>query len=149
MKVNAIINSDQTTLAKCESGDMLLFAAKMMTDQCVNAIVILDKDGTLEGILTDHDIIKALTSNNGNIGNISVSQAMTSDVVTCTPEENLAGALDLMGYHKIRHLVVVDKGEVLAIMSIKDILRRLHEDEQLELNVLKDVVIAMKASSAA
>ncbi len=149
MTVKALIELNQSKLIVGRRDTPLLDAVKLLVSKRVNALVVLDNDGKLQGIVTDHDIIKALDAHGGNISSVQVSQCMTEDVVCCNYEESLIGALDLMGRHHIRHLVVKESGKVVAVLSIKDVLRRLHEDEKLELGVLKDVVVAARASASA
>ncbi len=149
MTVKALIELDQSRLVFGQHDTPLLDAVKLLVSKGVNALVVLDNEGKLQGIVTDHDIIKCLDAHGGKISSVPVSQCMTEDVICCNYEETLMGALDLMGRHHIRHLVVKESGKVVAVLSIKDVLRGLHEDEKLELGVLKDVVVAARASVSA
>ncbi|NOX93915.1 MAG: CBS domain-containing protein [Alphaproteobacteria bacterium] len=149
MTVKALLELDNSKLVVGRKDTDLLSAVKIMVSKGVNALVVLGNDGKLQGIVTDHDIIKALDEHGGNIASVPISKCMTEDVVGCHFEESLMGALDLMGRHHIRHLVVKESGKVVAVLSIKDVLRRLHEDEKLELSVLKDVVVAARATVSA
>ena len=149
MTVKALLELDKSALVIGRPDTHLLDAVKLLVNKGVNALVVLDNDGQLKGIVTDHDIIKALDQHGGKISSVPVSQCMTEDVISCDNEQTLMGALDLMGRHHIRHLVVKEAGKVVAVLSIKDVLRRLHEDEKLELSVLKDVVVAARATATA
>lgn len=101
--------------------------------------IVRDKDRDVVGVITEHDMIREAYRNNAHLNDINVGQAMTENVVMCQATTDLAEALTQMGKHRIRHLVVKDGDEVLGLVSIKDILQKIHADEQLELSVLRDM----------
>ena len=104
----------------------------------VNALAVVDH-GRLAGILTDHDIIRALADTGPEFGNQRVSDWMTAPVVTCGIDTRLSAALNLMARHRIRHLVVTNGDSVVTVLASKDVLAKIHADDELELNVLRDM----------
>jgi len=61
----------------------------------------------------------------------------------------LTESLRIMGKHKIRHLVVKEDGRAVAIVSIRDVLSQIHHNDELEVNVLRDIALASRGIIAA
>lgn len=127
----------------CRPSDPLQTAANHMLVQHVHALIAIE-DGNLRGIVTDHDVMRSILNNGGFDEALTVDKAMTASVVQCDPDLSLLGALQKLAQHKIRHLVV-PQADGYTIVSVKEILEKLHKDEMLELSVLKDVALAAKS----
>jgi CBS domain-containing protein len=146
MSVKAILNYDRGKLAKCAPDDTLVQAVKRMVKLGVNALVVASTNDKLVGVLTDHDIMRALDDCDGRLTSELVSVQMSSKVITCTPDTKLKEALFLMGKHTIRHLVVVEEEHPVAMLSIRDVLARIHQNEILEIDTLRDIAVASRAA---
>ena len=152
MTIAAILKMSEKPVATALPGDFLDEAVAIMVASNRNAIAVVEKDNELRGILTDHDVIRAVheTQNKGqSIDNMHTSDWMTADVISCDVSAKLSDALKLMGRHKIRHLVALDGGKLAGIISIRDILSKMHEDDELEANVLRDMAVASRLSNIA
>jgi CBS domain-containing protein len=152
MDLQTLITENSLTLVSCVPSNFIDEAIEIMVKGKKNAVAVVDTDGMLAGILTDHDIMRAIYGQQDNAGTVyseHVSKWMTATVVTAPPETSMAKSLDLMGKHHIRHLVVAENGKPVAIVSIRDILRKLHEEKALENSILRDIAIAARASIAA
>jgi CBS domain-containing protein len=126
----------------------LFDAAKKLAELNVNALAVTDDEGRVEGIITDHDIIRVLVQTDDTLHSFKVSEWMTKEVITCELNSKLTGAMDLMGKHRIRHLVVVDNSLLVGVLGIKDILQKIHENDELEANVLRDIARTSLASNS-
>ncbi len=91
-------------------------AAKIMSEKRVGSLIIMKGD-KLEGIITERDILKNMESRNKK-----VKEIMSSDVVIVDPDATLDQAADLMAEHEIKRLPVVDKGNLLGIVTVTDII---------------------------
>ena len=126
-------------------------AISLMVESHRNAIAVIENETNLKGILTDHDVIRAVHSRQSKGGSISqdhVKDWMSADVITCDVEAKYTDALKLMGKHSIRHLILTDKGLPMATVSIRDILSKIHQNDELEVSVLRDIAIASRAAFA-
>lgn len=132
----------------CEPTTSLFDAAVEIAELDVNALAVVE-DGQLVGIITDHDIIRALADSGPGFGGSKVQDWMTSKVVTCSLEDKLSKALNLMAAHGIRHLVVVEGDRPVAVLGSKEVLTRIHENDDLELRVLRDLARVTQASQVA
>lgn len=151
MSIGSLITTGKSQLISSRPDDFLDEAIALMVNSNRNAVAVNESPHHLSGILTDHDVIRAVHIRQNKALGIErehVSDWMTAEVITCNVETKLTSALALMGRHKIRHLVVTDKNIPLAIVSIRDILSKIHEHDELEVNVLRDIAIASRAAAA-
>jgi CBS domain-containing protein len=99
----------------------------------VGAALITTADRTLLGIISERDFLRALVKFGGGVLDLRVSVLMTKSVVTCDPETTVGDALALMSRHHFRHLPVVRDGQILGLLSIRDLLEsRLATLEELD-----------------
>jgi len=101
-----------------------------LADHRIGAVVVVD-DGAITGIISERDVVRALPRGDTGLLDAPVSSLMTSDVVTCTPDDEVSALAASMTEHRFRHLPVVRDGELVGIVSIGDIVKfRLDELQQ-------------------
>jgi CBS domain-containing protein len=87
----------------------------------ISSVVVLGKDGSLTGILTERDIVN-LVAAGGDPHSVQVEHGMTRrHLETIGPKADIAEAAGQMVSLNIRHLPVIDKGKVVGILSIRDL----------------------------
>jgi signal-transduction protein with cAMP-binding, CBS, and nucleotidyltransferase domain len=99
-----------------------------MATHRVGSAVVQDAEH-LAGILTERDVLKAVAAG-AEPERSTVQDFMTSDVVTVGPEWDLIEAAGEMARRRIRHLVVYDGGQLLGVLSVRDVLPALLPAEQ-------------------
>ena len=103
----------QTTIAEC---------AAIMKEENVGSLLI--KDGAkLLGILTEQDIVRKAVAQSKKPAELSAADIMEKELVTMTGSEDILDALALMSEHDIRHLPIVNNGELAGFLTMKDVLR--------------------------
>lgn len=103
-------------------GHSLRTAAKLMSERGVGAAIVIDPDASGPGILTERDVLKAV-GEGGDPDVELVAHHLTSDVVFASPEWSLEEAAAAMVRGGFRHLLVVEAGEVIGVISVRDIVR--------------------------
>jgi CBS domain-containing protein len=118
-------------LIHVRSGDMVVEALRQMRDNRVRAVLVIDDDA-LAGIVTQGDCAIKVLLPGLDAKQTPVSQVMTRNPVTVTPEDRLEGCMGLMAARGFRHLPVLDAGKLVGVISIgdvvKDIIRDLEEN---------------------
>ncbi len=98
----------------CMQNDTLHTVARMMLQNNIGSVAVLGEHNTVIGIITDRDLTLAFAREEKRpLASLTVKDAMTREVITCTPEDNLETALKLMRSNKIGRLPVVDGGQKL------------------------------------
>lgn len=103
-------------------GHSLREAAASMTDRKVGAAVVVDPDSQGPGVITERDILRSVAAGE-NPDEELVSRHLTSELVFASPEWSLERAAAAMVRGGFRHLVVVDAGELVGMLSMRDIVR--------------------------
>jgi CBS domain-containing protein len=105
-------------------------AARMMAQHHVGSAVVTDAE-QLAGILTERDVLKQV-ARGSDVDNTTVADMMTRDVVTVGPDWDLIEAAEEMARRRIRHLVVFEGGQLLGVLSVRDVLPHLLPERQSE-----------------
>jgi signal-transduction protein with cAMP-binding, CBS, and nucleotidyltransferase domain len=107
-------------------------AAQVMREHGIGSVVV-EQDGRLAGILTERDVMHA-AAQLGDVAQAPVGDHMTAPVVTASPNWDVAVAAAEMHDRRIRHLVVVEQGGALGVLSVRDVMsvflpERVHRQE--------------------
>ena len=130
MTVKKVLNFKGNALYKTSSDTNLLTAIDTLNYYHVGALMVLD-NGKIEGIITERDILGALSKYKGELLNLTVSDIMTTQLITCDVNDSLEKLMDIMTESHIRHLPVLDTGNLVGIVSIGDIVEALlHQRER-------------------
>jgi len=103
-------------------GHSLREAARLMAQRGVGAAVVIDPDGMGPGILTERDILLSVAAGQDPDAEL-VAAHLTRDVVFAEPGWSLEEAAAAMVRGGFRHLIVVERGETVGILSVRDIVR--------------------------
>jgi CBS domain-containing protein len=105
-------------------------AAHELTEHRIGALVVTTDGRSIEGILSERDIVRHVADRGGDGLADPVNVAMTSAVRTCTPTDTVEELMAVMTEHRIRHLPVMADGGLAGIISIGDVVK--HRVEALE-----------------
>jgi CBS domain-containing protein len=108
-------------------GHTLRDAARLMSERNVGAAVVVDPDAPGMGILTERDILASVGDGQDPDREL-VAEHLTRDVVYAAPDWSLEEAAAAMVRGRFRHLIVVEGGETVGILSVRDIVRCWTED---------------------
>jgi CBS domain-containing protein len=103
-------------------GHSLRDAARLMANRGVGAAVVIDLEQPGPGIVTERDILQSIARGE-NPDTERVGEHLSSDLTFASPEWSLERAAEAMVRGRFRHLVVVDGGELIGILSMRDIVR--------------------------
>ena len=108
-------------------GHTLRAVARLMSERQVGAAVVIDPDGHGPGIITERDILLSLGSDQ-DPDREPVADHLTRDVVFAAPDWSLEEAAAAMVRGGFRHLIVLDQGETVGVLSVRDVVRCWTED---------------------
>jgi CBS domain-containing protein len=115
-------NGMSETVLTVGPGHTLRAVARLMSERRVGAAVVIDPDAPGPGIITERDVLHAVGA--GQDSDVeTVAQHLTRDVVFAAPDWSLEEAAAAMVRGGFRHLIVLDRGETVGILSVRDIVR--------------------------
>jgi CBS domain-containing protein len=108
-------------------GHTLRAVARLMSQRNVGAAVVLDPDGAGPGIITERDVLRSIGAGE-DPDNEAVADHLTRDVVFAAPDWSLEEAASAMVRGGFRHLIVLEHGDTVGILSVRDVVRCWTED---------------------
>lgn len=119
MLVRDVMSSPVITVDEKESVDKV---AQFMELQQLGCIVVIDKDDRPIGIITERDLVTRVLAKNELPSKLTAKEVMTSPLITVSPDESLSNTARQMSRLNVRRLGVVYKGDLVGIISSKDVL---------------------------
>ena len=114
-------------------------AAKVLREKKFGSLTVRDRSGKLAGIITERDIIRAVADKGAAGLTYKVEDFMTREVRTCKTTASIKDVMELMALRRIRHVPVVENGELLGMISSNDVVKYRLEERSAEVAVLRDV----------
>lgn len=112
----------------------------LLSEHRIGAVVVSDDGGVVHGIVSERDVVRHLHTDRGALLEAPVSQIMTSEVHTCSPEDSLEDMAAMMTDRRVRHVPVLVDGRLDAIVSIGDIVKFRIDTLQAERDQLRDYI---------
>jgi len=123
MTVASILREKGNTIISVLSGTPLMELVATIASRRIGAVLVVDAAGELAGIVSERDVVKALASKGSALHAVNAGDVMTADVTTVAPETTINEAMELMDRGYFRHLPVLDKGALVGIISVRDVVR--------------------------
>ncbi|MEM1072959.1 MAG: CBS domain-containing protein [Pseudomonadota bacterium] len=121
--------------------DTISTAVAALRDKRIGALLVTDAGGALQGILSERDIVRKLAETPGQTLPQTVEENMTSNVVTCSPDDTLVEVLRRMTEGKFRHIPVVDDGKLSGMVTIGDVVNYRLKELEHEALQLKQMIV--------
>ena len=141
MSVEAILKSKGSNVFTIRPEHAVADAAALMTTKRVGVAVVCDAKGVVVGVVSERDNVAGITQFGKGVVDMPVRNVMTSPVLTCAPGDSVKRIMETMTERRIRHLPVVERGELLGIVSIGDAVNFRLRETQLETAVLRDIAV--------
>ena len=140
MQVDAILQSKGTTVYTVRANALVKDAVGALNKYNIGAVVVVDADGEVAGIVSERDIVRLLGRDPAGALQRPVSECMTANVVTCVRDTPIAELMEQMTRFRIRHMPVVEAGELMGIVSIGDVVKRKIEEAEQEASALREYI---------
>jgi CBS domain-containing protein len=123
MLVSTILEAKGSKVATVPREATLDTAVAELVRHRVGALVVSPGDGTIDGIVSERDIVRCLSELHADVLTQPVHTVMSSSVHGCTPEDTVDSIMTLMTEQRIRHVPVVSDGVLCGIISIGDVVK--------------------------
>lgn len=115
-------------------------AVNALAEHGIGALVVSDDGRTVDGIISERDIVRRLASDGADCLDRRVEEVMTEDVTTCPPHVTADELMGTMTEGRIRHVPVVEDDEMVGIVSIGDVVKSRIDVLEIEREALKKYV---------
>jgi len=115
---------------------------KQLTDNRIGAVLVLDEQQAITGIVSERDIVRWLGDEGEKALRRPASDVMTSPVVTCNPQDTEHMVMEIMTLRRIRHVPVVEDGELIGLVSIGDLVKRRIENAERQVEDIRAYINA-------
>ena len=117
---------------------------KLVRHNC-GALIVCESPGAencpkMVGIITERDILRACAAHKAAFGQLRVSEIMTKEVITAAPGDRVGDVMGRMTVNRIRHLSVMEDGQLVGMISIGDIVKAQHAQFAIENHYLKTYI---------
>lgn len=123
-------------------GTTVAQAAQHLSTRRIGSVLVMDGANAIAGIVSERDVVRAMARHGAGALDLEVRQVMTRDVVTCHPDDPIERIMGLMTAGRFRHLPVEDRGELIGLISIGDVVKARLEETQHETEALKAYIVA-------
>ena len=122
------------------AGDATLTeAVRRLGEKRIGALPVID-GGRIAGIISERDVIYCLRQHGAEVLDWPVSRVMTSPAITADPDTDVLAALATMTQRRIRHLPIVEGGEIRGIVSIGDLVKYRMERIEAEAEAMRSYI---------
>ena len=118
----------------------LAAAVKLLSTHHIGAVLIQGPGGRLAGILSERDIVRALSEHGAGALALPVGQTMTREVATCSEDDTVASIMERMTIGKFRHMPVIANGALTGLISIGDVVKQRVEEIESESEAMRDYI---------
>lgn len=134
-----------------EKGDMVFTTtpertvaevAALLYERKVGAVVVVEADGAVAGILSERDVVRVLAEQGADGLKAPASACMTREVIFAEPNDTVDSLLGRMTDRRIRHLPVLKDGRLAGLVSIGDLVKRKIAETEAEAETLKAYIAA-------
>lgn len=138
MNVSSILKVKGSSVATARPDDTLEVIAKRLAEHKIGAIVVVGEGDQVAGIVSERDIIRALSRNSAGALSLAVREVMTKDVMTCNETSTIEQMMSVMTQGRFRHVPVVQDGTLVGIVSIGDVVKHHIAEVEMEVTAMRD-----------
>ena len=123
MRVSEIIKDKGSKVVSVSPTDSVERVSRVLRDARIGAVPVVDEGGGLAGILSERDIVRSVADRGSGVLTEPVSNLMTREVRTCSPESSVDQLMNQMIDERIRHLPVLEQDALVGIVSVSDVVK--------------------------
>ena len=140
MYVSALLENKGADVVTAAPNTTINQAVALLAENKIGVLVISASGKSVDGILSERDIVRALAEQGNDLGSTDAATLMSRDVVSCAPGDTIESLMGLMTERRIRHLPVLEDGILAGIVSIGDIVKHRLAEIESEADALRQYV---------
>jgi CBS domain-containing protein len=140
MRISDVIRSKGDLVVTISPEQTVKTLIDRLDEHGIGALVVSNDGKTIAGIVSERDVVRRLHRDGAAVLEQTVADIMTADVKTAAPEDNIEDTARVMTQARVRHLPIVSGGELVAIISIGDVVKHRIDELQVERDQLVDYI---------
>ena len=137
IKISSVLDKKGTAIYSISPESSLKQMANEMLQRKIGSLVVTDKDGSLTGIISERDFLNVVDKHTKDWEDIIVSDVMTKEVITASPDETMEQVMAKMDRHHIRHIPIMDDNKIMGVLALGDIINALLDKSLFQNELLK------------
>jgi CBS domain-containing protein len=137
--IREVLERKESKVLTANSGVSVLEAIGSMSDANTGSIIVVDADRPV-GIFTERDYLRNIALKGRSSRDTTVGEVMSSPLITVEPSESTRVAMETMTEKRCRHLVVMERGEMVGIVSLGDLVKHLLQEKEAEVEQLSSYI---------
>ncbi|WP_448205904.1 CBS domain-containing protein [Azospirillum sp. sgz302134] len=143
MHIAAVLKRKGSTIITSNPNDRVDVVARKLAQHRIGAVLVMSDDGSPAGILSERDIVRAVAAEGSAALERPAGDLMTRELVTGRPSDTVSQIMAVMTERRIRHLPIVESGQLVGLVSIGDVVKARLDDAELEVESLRGYVAGM------
>ena len=139
MLVSEILRIKGSTLFTTTPDGLVIDAVKVMADHDIGSLVVMDH-GKLVGMLTFREVLAALASRGGTLGDVRISEIIERDPLTANPQLDVMELRGKMLERHARYVPVMEDATLQGVVSFHDVAKAVYEEQSFENRMLKSYI---------
>ena len=142
MFVSDILSQKGGLVFTVTMGTTVAQIAQQLGTRRIGSVLVMADTDTVAGIVSERDLVCAMSRHGAAALDLEARQVMTRDVVTCHPDDSIDHVMEVMTTGRFRHVPVVDRGALLGLVSIGDVVKARLEEARHETEALRAYIVA-------
>jgi CBS domain-containing protein len=139
MLISEVLRTKGHDVVKMRATDSIRLAVRMLAEHRIGAVMVEDQRRKLVGIFSERDFINAIARDGAEVLGLNVQELMSKRAISCRSTDRVDAVLVTMTNVRIRHVPVIDDGELNGLVSIGDLVKYRLDEKELEASVLLDI----------
>ena len=142
MRIDAVLQQKGQAVASIRPEADVREALAELARHGIGALVVCSDGRTPEGMISERDVVRALDRSGAGILDSPVSSIMSTDLQTCSPDDEVETLMAIMTRYRIRHVPVLREGALAGIVSIGDVVKNRMDELEEDRKALVDFIYA-------
>lgn len=142
--VKNILDEKGTTCHTVTPDTTVFDALKIMAGKNIGAVLVLDTNNKVIGLFSERDYARKIALQGKSSKDTTVGEMMSERLFFVKPTNTTTECMHLMTDHRVRHLPVLDEGNLVGIVSIGDIVNKIIQDQNQTIQQLEDYIIGKR-----
>lgn len=140
MTVQQVLEAKGSQVVTVSADAPLREAVGLLVSEVIGAVMVLDGEGRLAGVLSERDVVEGLSRWGDGVLGLPVSSVMRKEVPTCSPTDSMLRVMALMSDRRVRHVPVIAEGRLTGVLSVGDAVKYRINEVEAEAQALREYI---------